>query len=164
MREWLNQNPLMATGLAVLVLAACVAVVVSFGGGGRKPPMGDRVVYWWDLEANAPFTASTANKAPIPAPSGGQGVIAHLFTCGKCTPDEWFGYVETYADEYHEAVRTGALADMDYSERMEFETYAVLIRSLEGGDWVPKEGVQGQAIDAEVQSRCRPQPASYCRP
>lgn len=126
-RDWMNNNSTVVTLAAVGLLVVALGVLFVTQ---RGPSPGElRDAYFWDLEANEPFVAPARAIPPIEAPSGGRGVRAHLHTCGECTADEWFGYLETYTDEAKEHYEREGVPPADDDE--------LLVRPLEGGSWQP---------------------------
>jgi hypothetical protein len=88
-RNWLNQNPAVSTGIAGVVLVLCLGLVyMQLGGGGGRPDQS----YYVDLNTNEIFTGEFQGREPEPieAPSGptddGQpaGVTAYIHACGSC--------------------------------------------------------------------------------
>ena len=134
-REWLNNNSQMTMGLAVVVLlAALVVVAMQFRSAGPRTALD---VYFWDMQANQAFVHPGNAIPPVEAPSGGEGVRAHLYTCGECTPDEWFGYLEKYTDrakQHHE--QTGDIPAEDEQR----------VRALDGERWMAYYSREGQRI------------------
>jgi hypothetical protein len=109
-RETLNQNPMIAGGVAVvglIVLVIFVIVQVSGGGGGggEPPPQATKLFYTDD--DGATFFVDVANK-PVPFDHGGkQAIRARVYTCdgGKT---KFVGFVERMTFD----VRTRVLAAM----------------------------------------------------
>lgn len=141
-REWLNNNPGAAVGsVTALLLVALVVLFWSWGGSSQRA-----AAYYWDLEDGVVFTARPGQEPPIEAPSGGPGVRAQLYTCGECTPAEWFGVLETRPDA------SLGLAEAD-------EEAGRLIRALRGGEvrgsgWVAFDSPEGEAILSSVYEQC----------
>lgn len=138
LRQWCNENPQAVTIGAVVAVAIALGVVV-WQMRSDVPATGEAQVYFWDVETEERFGAP-AEMPPIEAPSSGRGVRAHLFTCGECTPDEWFGFLETVMDEAKERYEQDGEqpGDDDW-----------LVRSLDGGEWVRASSRQGMRI-AEI--------------
>jgi len=85
-RNKLNQNPVVATAGAVLLLVICVGLIVlQFAGGGREPGQ----AYFYDTASDEIFTAR-ATLEPIVPPGQAEGegeatgYRALIFACGEC--------------------------------------------------------------------------------
>lgn len=158
LREWLAKNHIVAPVAAVIVLGIALGVVVMQMRSGL-PRAGEQTpVYFWDEEANEPFVAQSG-RTPPEAPSGGRGVLAHLYSCGECEPDQWFGYLTTYTEEYNELLerqQAGEFDDMADSELTQLFAGHHLVRSLEGGQWVLHDSREGERIRSEHRDRCGP--------
>lgn len=126
-RDWLNNNSTVVTAAAICVLVVALGVMLLTQRGPGPGALRD--AYFWDLETQEPFVASITEVPPIEAPSGGRGVRAYLYTCGECTPEEWFGHLETYTEEAKEYYERDGVPPEDDHE--------LLVRPLEGGSWVP---------------------------
>lgn len=165
LREWMNRNQTMATLIVVGILVVAMGVIamqMRSPGAGRAP-----VVYFWDMDRGEAFTARRA-VPPIEAPSGGEGVWAHLFTCGECTPDEWFGYLEKYTDEAAAVLRHEP-ADLEagpgLTEDWQFLRENQSVRSLDNGPWVRHYSREGERIREQINDRCGPDAfPRRCRP
>ena len=140
-REWLNHNAVVSTGAAVLLLVVAMTVLIS-----QLYRSNDRGVYHWDLDADTAFVHTPDPEGlAVTAPSGGRGVAAHLYTCGDCTPDEWFGYLEKY--------------DPDAE--------AYLVRALDGDRWVSQDSEEGDQAMIRIEQRmCEAtgERARFCMP
>lgn len=153
MRTWINENPVLATGVAAGLLALALGVLLA--GAWPTRAGGPAEVYFWDLETNEPFAGQGDAFPPLTAPSGGVGVRAHLFTCGECEPDEWFGYLETYTDE----------AWAYFEEEGEFPGLETdtLVRALDGDRWIPAASAAAERLYDAIDAVC-PTPPRLCRP
>lgn len=143
LRDWMNNNPATALAAVVALLIVSLAVLVTqLGGTGGGPTP----VYFWDLDAGEPFEAPADAMPPVDAPSGGVGVRAHLYTCGECTAEEWFGYLETHSDRARRMyAETGDLPGAPDD---------LLVRRLDGDEWVALESRAGDAVLDVVYERC----------
>ncbi|MFW6059506.1 MAG: hypothetical protein ACODAQ_04960 [Phycisphaeraceae bacterium] len=137
-REWINNNSVITTVVAAVLLVVALSVVAMQLRGPTYQPT---EVYFWDLGTEEPFVLTSDQTPPVEAPSGDRGVRAHLYTCGECTPDEWFGYLETLTKEAKQA---------QMSEDVLPEEEDRLVRALDGERWVPYFSEQGMAIQDRV--------------
>lgn len=81
--------------VAIVVIGA--SMVMSFRTVSRAPAPAVVRHYYVDLNTGSLFTA-TLQDPPIPSPSGGNGVLAHVFSCGSCDQesDRFVAYVTTF--------------------------------------------------------------------
>lgn len=81
-RESLNKNPKLATGMTVALVLACVGFVI-FQQGGAGASLGAAVseVYFSDDDGKTYFTDSVDKKYPFDR-NGKQAVRAYVFKCG----------------------------------------------------------------------------------
>lgn len=141
-REWMNNNSVVVTILAAVILVAALGLVVmQFQGPTYVPPN----VYYWNLDTNEVFVQRADAVPPIQAPNGGEGVRAYLFSCGECSPDQWFGYLQKFDEEGKRLQEQGEVL-------LEEEDH-LLVRSLEGGDWVPIFSAEGTRIHDVITTR-----------
>lgn len=89
MRDWLNQHPGLAAGIAVVVLAVC-AGLVWYSLRDARPDVPTEA-FFLDLGTGQLFQASLQAIPPIPAPSGHTledgspgAVKAYVYACGSC--------------------------------------------------------------------------------
>lgn len=148
----LNNNPIVATVLTVVLLVLALGILLLTQ---RDPGPGPSDVYFWDLDTNEPFVGKSNEMPPVVAPSGGQGVRAHLFTCDACEPEQWFGYLERYSES--------ALAHYEEHEFFPGGSDDLLMRELEGDRWVPSHGRRADSILEELAARCE-NSLTVCRP
>jgi hypothetical protein len=110
--SWIQSKPALM-GLAALCLALALVQVLRMSGGER----GVSHVYYWDLGSGELFTAPAA-LAPIDAPSGpSQGVLAMVFSCGKCDEGSRFvAWLEQHTPEARRMLESGNRDDPRYQE------------------------------------------------
>lgn len=165
LREWVNQNSAVSTIAAAVLLVVALATLVALwdGPGGEAA----RAVYYWDLEGDRHFVTQSGNMPPIEAPSGGDGVRAHLYSCGACAPDEWFGYLETFTAEARAHYEQEGVPPEDDAAHRVRALHVEAPGGLDGEAWVPYTSVEGERIreavylerrceDGSVPEQCRP--------
>lgn len=141
---WINRNPVLATAGAVVLLLAASAVLYyqAFGLPFGGSPAG---VYYKDLESGELFVEAAAPVPAITAPSGGVGARAHLYTCGECRPEEWFGYLEALTAEGRRLQEEqGHLPDEEY----------YIVRELDADQWTPYMSMEGTRLTNETRDSC----------
>lgn len=163
-REAINKNP--ALGGVVVAGFLVLAVVVYFLMQTKEIDPYDRSQLWYyDLNTGKPFAMAYSEKVEAPpneAPSGpltedngllkkGEpaGVRLHRFGCGGCKEGEVFdGYLKTYSVNARQKF-------LDEKVSMPSIQDEIVIRKVDGGDWVPEHTPEAQAILLEVTKRCR---------
>lgn len=152
-RTWFNDNP----GISLMVVA--VLLIGSLGVLAmqmRGTPAEVDEVYFWDLGTEEAFAGPTGAIPPIEAPSGDEGVHAHLLTCGECTPDQWFGYLEKYSDS--------AKRMYEEQEDLPGADDDILVRALHGERWVSATSRAGEQILTRVYEQATCRDPSPCQP
>lgn len=95
-REAFEKNPAVGAGIAVVLVVLAVFV---FARSRPKAVTSGR--WYYDLTARqlVAFDAK-GQMPPVKLPSGNEGVMAHVFSCGKCNSQEQFiGYLESLTEE-----------------------------------------------------------------
>jgi len=100
LREFLNNNSMIATLVAVLILVISLIIVFRQVSGPRRSP-GDYKAYYYVLETGERITAPLAQIPPIMTEDGNEAVRAMVFDCGKCEneSDFFIGYLLRYTPE-----------------------------------------------------------------
>ncbi len=169
MRDWLNRNPMVATGVAVLLIAVVVIAVGSMLRPYANTPAPYLQVYFYDLQKRQRFVADETHIPPFLGEDGSVAVRVQVFSCGDCSdPAQQFeGYLERYPEELHAQARAAAGA----SDRTALARYLSSVadqRELSPVDsvaWVSVDSEAGAALAALLGHRCPgdefPRP---CRP
>ena len=169
-RLWLNRHA------AIIGIVAAVLLIVSVlsmwrPGGGNTTPEWTRE-YYYDLNTGRLFEADMKNAPPIEAPSGSHegrpaGMLAYVFTCGKCTEAEWqVGFLENHTDDAKLASgEINVSSGPGFGDPRLFSRLAqgILVKRPEDPDWVPKSSPEGQMLIREAMN-CGQGPAKRCRP
>ena len=138
--------------IGVIVVCFTVAlVVVGMQMVGEDPGGTPDINWYWyyDLQTKELFRGEVGNRKapPIPAPSGGDGVRAHVYGCGNCDGDTWIGHLEKYGPE--------AKAHWEsHGSDQDIITAGHFTSTEEGKDWHTYLSDEGQAILAEPQNKC----------
>lgn len=87
LRAYVNENPMIGTGIAVVVLVIAVVLLASL----RGPAPDSREAFYVDLETSEIFLGEPDNGMAPLSPAGNPSADADIFACGSCDdPDEWF--------------------------------------------------------------------------
>jgi hypothetical protein len=93
-------------GVVVVVVLVAASVWIA---SRQKRVIGPT---YYDLQTGELFEYTGEELPPVVAPSGGEGVVAHVFACGSCDDEQarFIGYLEKYTDEGKAQVRRTAEA------------------------------------------------------
>lgn len=78
-----NRGPIAVVAMVVIV-AAIFWMMRSGLGGSAESDQSHRNIWLYDLNTGSLFASNGPAIAPTTAPSGGQGVYAHVYACGQC--------------------------------------------------------------------------------
>ncbi len=138
------KNPIVGIIAVVAIIVAWVWILkpgASSANGG---------VYFLDLNTHELYPETKQALSPSPAPSGGQGVRAHVFACGQCTADDRFiAFVERYTDEALAAKKDGS-AVMNPQLLIEGQQ----VSDGQATQWVPRMSPAGEQLMQSATSRC----------
>jgi len=145
----MGQKDLIKLAVAVVLLLIGVGLIVVRGGGDSRTSGGPapESLYYLDLQSGKLFEGPTDAVASIPAPSGGDGVRAFVYTCGECTEAELVvGYVQQLNDKAIKASR-----DL---EGLEEERRQALYGVIQQGTFVARK--PGAGVDPQWMSSGTP--------
>lgn len=155
MRDLFVRYPYVFVGAAVLVLA--VSLWRMLGGGGGAKPDGR---WYLDLNTGELFAYRGYELPPIPAPSGGEGVLAHVYACGDCgdPAQRVIVALEKYSPE-GKAALTGPVQPPPRTEEMVGRSAPLPSHMLRAGDnpdapWVSFDSAQGRSLLNRAQQMC----------
>lgn len=96
MRDWLQRNP-----VAVVAATALVLALAGWSVFGKRGNPRENQRYFYDLGSGALFLHDVNAIPPVKAPSGGEGVLATVYMCGKCEPgaEPKIAFIETFTPE-----------------------------------------------------------------
>lgn len=162
-----SRNRLMVI-VAIITLGIATVMIVRQTRPPRLTKSGQ--AYFYDLDSRELFTAPGNQLPPITAPSGGRGVLAHIFACDDC--GDRSKHVVVYLEMLTEEVQARLLSDTggDHSSR---EHAALLDTGLrvaakpspgEEPQWVAASSAQGLAIQDQARKLCDGNPARPCKP
>jgi len=101
LRETIHQRP----GMTTAICAICVAGALSFvfARSDLFTSRSDNRLYYYDVNAGEIFPGPWAAH-DADAPSGGERVIAYVYTCGDCTntTDCFIAYLERIDGDSHQ--------------------------------------------------------------
>lgn len=163
LRETLEENQ-KAVVIAAAVLLVLGVVLLARRGGDTGGVRGAKQVWFYDLGNGELYARPPFTLPPETAPSGGQGVKAHVYTCGTCSPaDRFVVYLETYSDADRKRLDDArARDDADLPEIM-----PVIARPPEAGadpQWLSMNRPEGMALYREASTRCDGAAAQACYP
>lgn len=145
--------------LLVVVLLALSVVIFSRsrpskGGGDQR--------WFYDLQAGKLFAHSVRNLPPVTAPSGGEGVLAHVYACGECTEAQ---RTVVYLEKYTDAGKAWAI-DTPTDQEGAINTGHLIGLLSDTGEvtWVVAESRDGNAITERIGRLCPDQRPTPCRP
>jgi len=144
----ISGNPRAAIGVALIILAGSLGVILKLVVPHSQAGPVD--AYFYDVGSGELFTASNGNVPPIEAPSGKEGVKAHVFSCGDCgDPDQRFiAYLEKYTAEYKQKLREEQLVPASLQGES-------LLRGSPGGrQWYQAASRGSVRMMAAVRDRC----------
>ena len=139
----MGKNSVVAIIAVIILIVAIVMIARSMSGGsGSAPAMGD--IFWYDTGSKELY-AGPHEMPPLKAPSGSEGVQAHVFAKGSCdnAGDRFIVYLEKYPDK--EAVMNAPTM----AERMPLMEQR-LVRRENDAEWVEAGSPDGVAILAEA--------------
>lgn len=155
LREAIHRNP-------AVVIVAVVILIASLWWHVLEPITGNgaRRAFYFDLETSRLFTQRTGLLAPIKAPSGGDGVLAIVMSCGSCddASQRYIGWIEKYSDAFKQNEAAQRHRDPDLMRRHWF------IRTLQSDEWVLAAGAQAQVIRRTAERHCGRREARVCQP
>ncbi len=87
--------------ITTLLITAALLIAGCKYHGSATAPAPPQAAYFFDTLTGELFVAPIASVAPIDAPSGGQAVRAHVFSCGDCSDMSqlFVGYLSGYTAE-----------------------------------------------------------------
>lgn len=97
-RDWLNENPLVAVGLTVVAVVVVLYMMLAGGRGGPTIPTHE---YFFNLTTQELEAVELGQIPPIQNDQGHELVLAAVFSCGDCSnPDELIiAWLERYTPQ-----------------------------------------------------------------
>ncbi len=84
-RQWLNENPRAAGAVAVAVVAIAAGAVVLT----TMRSAAQQREYFWNIDTGEVERVAYGQHPPIFNEQGHQLVRAYVYSCGRCTPQQW---------------------------------------------------------------------------
>ena len=171
-RQRLNESSTVMTLLAGLLLLGSVSFIIWYVQPRRQAAA---YAYWYDLNEEKLFVARGDQVPPIPAPSGDRigapagtpaGVRAFVFAHGDGSDpnDRFIGWLKTFTP----ATQSWMIGYFGYDQPTDHEPIdepdGKLLRSPDGGPWVPTNSEQGRAILKQFRERCAGRRVTPCVP
>lgn len=161
-RETVRRIPPMA--IAAVVMAAVGVLLIRANLPDRNATYFTDV-WFYDLDARSLYARPAGTPTPEIAPSGGQGVRAYVFSCGKCSSSEQFiGYLQSFTREQQQLLERRDAAD---DAALSPEPMVALLPAESGGggpQWVYSGSRQGAAITRDPNNQCGNKPPRSCNP
>ena len=141
----MGKNPVVAVVAVIILIVAIVLIAKSMSGGAGGVPGGAGDVFWYDTGSKTLYGAPQDDLPPIKAPSGSDGVIAHVFAKGSCdnASDRFIVYLQKFPNKE-------AILNANSIETRGPLLAAMLIRRENDADWVEAGSEEGAAIFAEA--------------
>ena len=156
----MSKNPLVGVIAAIVLIVAVIFIFKGLGvGGGGLGSSKD--AYWYDMDTGKLF-GHEAVTPPIEAPSGGEGVRAHVFACNNCDDesDRFIGFLERYTDEGKRILKEEQEKGNPMARALALE--GVELRREKDEAWLPSMGEEGRALRQEPQTQCGGKQAKQC--
>jgi threonyl-tRNA synthetase len=158
MWQKIKETPALGVGIAAVALG----LAAYFTWAALNPPMRPLVkrVWFYDLASNQPFIASDEDWPPIEAPSKSQveggpaGVRLYRYGCEDCSAP-FNAYLLKYTAEALQKTKEGDLSAL---------SQGVMVRAMEGGDWVVGNSEEGNKITASMIEKCPGKRPIQCNP
>ena len=141
----MGKNPVVTLIAVIILIVAIIMIAKSMSRGSGVVVTGDTRATWYDTGTNKLFGAPAATP-PIKAPSGSDGVQAHMFANGSCdnAGDRFIGYLEMYPNKDAIDQAQGAF------ERAPLMDEA-MVRAEDDEEWVNRNSAEGAQLMATVQ-------------
>ncbi len=164
-RETISQNPMIGIGIVVVV---AVIVVWTQLPGAKEPGTNVSQTYFYNLESGEIVMMPTGTRPPATTESGQQAVKAHVYSCGECTADQWFYYLESLTDDAKAALENVG-EDDDPTRALQADAMGRMVAEAPASgepQWVLAGSVQGQNIAATYsgKGKCGSKLPNICRP
>jgi len=165
LRAAMEENPnVVAIVITVISVTALMWFKVFDTDGRQIRSARDADTWFYDIDADRLFIAPATSNPPIVAPSGGEGVRAHVMACGRCTRRRRFiSYLSKYTPEVKEALEKMDETDGVHFDEVWYESTELVSRK-EPIEWVPAESEEANAIYESIHTHCEPGRISYCTP
>jgi hypothetical protein len=152
LRQYLNQNPVLGTTGAIVVMVLC-GVFVYWYTFSSTGPSG---AYFLDLNTNKVFVGPVDQTPPIDTASGPDaGVLAFIYTCGNCS--EFDGQTVEQVEETDAAVA--------FLRTTRNGQNRVRLPSNKDGPWISERSQKGLQLMAKGKPSCAEgQAARLCHP
>ena len=145
----MGNNPAVTVIAVVVLIVAAVFIVRSFTGSD-VPQAGN--ANWYDTGTGKLFGGYKMGEAedpPIKLPSGGEGVMARVFTRGTCEnqADRYIGFLFKYTEEGKDLMKKARAEDILDIDTMAFVAQKHrLVKGENDTEWFPADSIEGQEI------------------
>jgi hypothetical protein len=158
LRHWATENTKIALPVcAVILLLSLGSIIWQLLPSRSAIP--DQA-WFYDIKADKIFTASFESIPPIKSQAGNEAVLAHYYTCDKCTEDQRFlAYYEKYPEELKKMFEASGM-DMHLLSEDGSDT----LISVDAVKWVSMNSREGRKIISKLNNRCSSVPPKVCLP
>jgi len=152
LREQIEKHPRVTAMVAGTVLMLTISWALL--RETRQPG-----IYFYDTGSGTVYVAPAGTLPPTKAPSGSEGVLAIVLSCGDCAEESsrFVGYLQSFTDEYRRALASGD----EITEKLLFE--GQLFRAVDDETW-HSDGPEAAAIVQNARNRCEKDSLTTCRP
>jgi hypothetical protein len=156
----LQKKTLLATGLIAL------AIVIIVMRWDRRPDPRENLRWFYDLQSGELFTHDGNARPPVAAPSGGEGVLALVYSCGSCNDpsSRHVAYLEKMMTAESPDSSSGSDAMPSPSALMAAKEGRQLVARPDApDDWTLKASVPGARM-VDMTNRCPGESLEICLP
>ena len=145
--------------IVVCFLAASLVLIMQLGGGDQGRTRDITHFWFFDTQTKELFTWELDPNItpPVTAPSGGEGVKAHVYGCGGCDGGTWIGYLEKWSAEAKQHIESKGT-----DQNIMANGHMISNESAE--QWHVYNSPEGQDILNAVYKKCSGAKAVKCYP
>lgn len=169
-RETLSNNPAMGVVVTVVLIGVAVALVLARGSTGPQQ-YAENGTYYMDMTSGDLFVAGADATPPVAAPSGGDGVRAHVYSCSSCSEsNREVLYIEKLTDKARTLTASDDAEDakpLTPMQMAQVQTGILVATPATGGtepNWVSASSEEGMALIDKAQKHCSGKAAKRCNP
>ncbi len=159
----LAQNKPLAVGLILACLGGAVGLYFLLSPDDPQPEPAVELVYYYDVNTKALFTASAKEWPPIDGPSGKPGpdgkpagVRAHVFACGSCADEKnrFVGFLENLTPEAKAVVLRIKQGEAPPRADLEVWELGTFIRTPDQEAWTQRTDPAHAKVIEAIKAQC----------